>query len=478
MKNILVKNTILYTIGSLLPKITGFILLPVYTTYMSKADYGIIQSMQVIISILSIVFTLATERGIYRLYYDYKENEQKKTLIGNITLLIFILSTLGCSIFLLFPEILHSFFPSIPFYPYYTYTLLTIYFLVFQSIPLSLLMIKEKALHYIIVTAISFAIVTLSILYFVVLKKQSAEGMIKGQMIGNLIMLPYYIYLLLKDCKFKITFKIIRSSLAFSLPMIPTLFSSWILNLSDRIFIERYSTLDDLGVYSVGYKIAGIIIIISAGIFKAYNPYFYKIANSDTNFIKKLTQSHNLLAITLIYICFVIAFLSNEIVHFFINSKFSDAANFIPIISLAYLFQILSGLLNPIYYQEKKTLRLMFIVLFIAGVTLLLNYILIPKYGGYGAAWATVIAVFIYFVLEYILKPRSFIIIFKWHILLSVIASFIGIFFIFYIFPINNYFISLIVKTSILTFILILFYLIFFKKTLSPKRIYERNNNI
>ena len=58
--------------------------------------------------------------------------------------------------------------------------------------------------------------------------------------------------------------------------MIPALLCAWILNLSDRIFIERYFTLTDVGIYSLGYKIGGLVLILSNAFNKAYEPLFYK----------------------------------------------------------------------------------------------------------------------------------------------------------------------------------------------------------
>ena len=73
----IIKNTSIYAIGNILPKAAGFFLLPVYTRYLTPADYGIVSSMQVLSTILAVAFTLAIERSIYRLYWDYKTDNDK-----------------------------------------------------------------------------------------------------------------------------------------------------------------------------------------------------------------------------------------------------------------------------------------------------------------------------------------------------------------------------------------------------------------
>ncbi|GAB4284877.1 MAG: hypothetical protein Kow0068_10060 [Marinilabiliales bacterium] len=74
------KNTSLYTIGNIIPQIANFFLLPLYTNYLSPADYGIVQSMQVLSAILIVFFTLAIDRAVYRLYFDFKTENEKKLI--------------------------------------------------------------------------------------------------------------------------------------------------------------------------------------------------------------------------------------------------------------------------------------------------------------------------------------------------------------------------------------------------------------
>ena len=66
----LVKNSIVYTIGLILPQAVGFLLLPIITRYLTPEDYGIVSSVGVLGTILAIFLTLAVDTSIYRLYYD------------------------------------------------------------------------------------------------------------------------------------------------------------------------------------------------------------------------------------------------------------------------------------------------------------------------------------------------------------------------------------------------------------------------
>ena len=76
------KNMSCYFIGSIISKTIAFLLVPIYISSMTTAEYGIVGSMIVIINVLSLIITLGVERSIYRLYHDYNSDIEKKELQG------------------------------------------------------------------------------------------------------------------------------------------------------------------------------------------------------------------------------------------------------------------------------------------------------------------------------------------------------------------------------------------------------------
>ena len=79
----MLKNTSIYAIGNIFPRIISFFLLPIFTRYLSPEEYGILNSMNLLGVVLSIFFTMAIERSVFRLYFDYK-NEERKDFLGTI----------------------------------------------------------------------------------------------------------------------------------------------------------------------------------------------------------------------------------------------------------------------------------------------------------------------------------------------------------------------------------------------------------
>ena len=90
----LIKNISIYTLGNILNRALGFILIPIYSVYLSTEDYGIISAMTVFISFCAIIISLSLDRAVYRCYFDYKTEEQKKTFLGTIIISLVFITTI------------------------------------------------------------------------------------------------------------------------------------------------------------------------------------------------------------------------------------------------------------------------------------------------------------------------------------------------------------------------------------------------
>ena len=408
--NKLVKNSSFYTLGNILPKIGSFFLIPIYTKYMEPADYGIVYSLQVLVSVLTIAFTLSLPKAIYRLFYDYKTIDEKRTFISSIINTIFLISTSVFLLALVFNNVVTLIYTSIDFFPYFFYVLIFILFNSFETVPKALLMVKERANLFVILNVLQFLLKNGLIIVFVVYIGKGAEGYLLGQMLSAVIFAPVFIYLIKDYIRFRWNAGIIKTTLAFSLPMIPGNLSAWVLNLSDRVFIERYFSTADVGIYSLGYQIAGLVLIFSGAIKSAIDPHFYKTSNENSYEIskKKLSKEFSYLIIFVFVIGFLIALFSKDAVQLFIDPKYLEAYKIVPIISLAYLIGHFSGYFNLMIYQSKKSIIVMYLMIVSAVLNVGLNFLLIPSFGVYGAAWATVLSFSLLFILSAVVSKKYY----------------------------------------------------------------------
>ena len=455
----LFKNTSLYTLGNILPQAVNFFLLPVYTKYLSPDQYGIVNSMQVLQSVLIILFSLSLERSIYRLYWDFNTEEEKKNFLGTITISVICISVFSLILVFIFRNQIEHIYKNISFYPFYLYIILTTFFTVFSLVPMISLMVKQQANTYIALSIFRFILNTGFILWFLVVKGEGAAGLLKGNLIANLLITPVFIFIIYKSINFRFKYRILKSSLIFTLPMIPSFVVSWVLNLSDRIFIERYFNLSDVGVYSLANRIAGITGLLSSGFFMAYSPLFFELANNNKQDSEKNIFNYNTISIIIVLlIAFSVSFFSKELLVIFLDRKYYEAYNLVPIMALSSVMIYVNGLIGLYYQQSKKTKQDMYITILLGIINVLLNFLLVPIYNVYGAAASVLISFLIGGIVSYYYaKKKCFFIPFNWSILIPLTATLLSVFLLFrYLINVDIY-LTFAIKLIIISISLLVF---------------------
>jgi len=447
----LLSSSIIYTTGRVLPQVVSFILLPVYTFYISTEDYGIINSMQVLSAIIVLFFTCALDRGVLRMYYDFDSSLSKKMYLGTISISIFIISTVFLLLFFLFSDKLNLIYISIDFYPFYSYTLISCYLEVFSLIPLIYLQIHNKPLIYISLNLFKFIIGVSLTLYFIIFLNAGALGMIKALFFSNLIVLPIYLYYAIKSFSFKLDFKMLLDTFKFTLPILPTLLAAWVLNISDRIFVEKYFNMIDVGIYSLGSKISGSVLILFGAFSIAYSPYFFEKAKKQPN-NKDLFLFNKQICVFFLFLTFSLFILSKEIIKIFFKADYYESVNVIQILSLHTILSVFLGILNLMYYQSKATLPLLYIFILGSVVNIVLNFILIPELSFIGASYATVLSFLAMFLIQLKFAKNYYYIPFDWKIIFRVTVGFLVIYYLFELLRLDNLYISIISKCFILIF--------------------------
>lgn len=404
------QNTILYFLGNFLPVAGQFFLLPIYTSHLTPEDYGITNSISAFSSLFSLVITISLGRSIYRLYYDFKTENDKRDFLGTINIGIFFIATIGVLLAFLFHDLLGSIFKSIEFYPYIFLAVLTCYLTVFENVPKTVFVVKEKAKYHFILGLIQFLLNNAFIVYLVVFNEYGAKGYLIGLLAGSLTSLPLYLIISFKNSNFVFKKGIFKSAFFYSLPLLPSQLAVWVMTLSNRVFLDYYQDMRSVGLFSLGYKIASLGLYISDAFKKAYDPVFFKIANEkeETKAKGELMLYNNVYLIGILIITFAVVLISKEVLVLFFESAYQVAYTVIPIISLSYFLDKMHGITNLSFYQLKKTKELMYLTIAMAGMSILLNFVFIPQYGELGAAYSMLFTSVLMFFIKYNLSKKYF----------------------------------------------------------------------
>ncbi len=401
----------LYIVADVLQRGLAFILIPLYTIFLTPADYGILSITTAFAGVLSIIYLQSFEAAFNRFYFDFKTEEEKSGFYGSawIFLVLFLLiSSLAIDRFGSTYNTLG--FHSIGYKPYLRLALFTV-LLTNATIllPRALFRVKEKVWQFAVLN-LSLALVTSGlIIYFVAVKKEGALGSLKGGLLGVLLLAIPCGAIIFKNINWGIHFNHIKSALAFALPLIPHLLSLWALNLSDRFILERYVSLKDIGIYGLGYQLASILQIVAFSATNAISPFYYRTAANPQD-------AQNLLPRVATYYLFFLAWGATALIGFSsdillliaADKAFHSAYRVIPWVVFGFFARgFYFVFVMAVYYS--KNLKLLSVITMIAlGINVILNFIFIPRYGYVAAACTTFIAFALQAAIMYFYAQKCF----------------------------------------------------------------------
>jgi len=421
IKSKILSNTVLYTIALLLPQLIGFILLPVYTRYLDPSKYAIIALVSTATNITSIFIALQLQSAIARYVIQYVSNNQKQKAKEFFTtiMITMILIIIVCFIFLeMFgDELVNIIFPnsSLEYSPYFRLSLLSVILIAIYQAPQAIFKVLQMAKHFLflnVIVTISSVSFTLMFLIFLDLGLLSIFlGTFLGALIGCITSI-----IIIKDWfVFAINIKAIPKALKYSLPLIPHSLGTFFFTGANRIILERYVSLEELGIFSLGSKISMVTLLLVGTFNMAYNPHFIQMAEKN----EKLAVDTNKMVIGYWYVVVLamvlgVLMFSEIILGIMTTRAYSGASTVMIIISFSSIFRGLYMFAVSPFFFKKKTLYIP-IITFIAGlVGLLLNYLLIPIFGIEGAAYATVFSYLLTFIIALVLSKKVMIIKYPW----------------------------------------------------------------
>lgn len=393
-----IKNSFIFILTSILQGIIGFFLLPLYTAYLTPEQYGIVGVTNSISAFLSVIYMLSLNAAASRFYYEYKDAPNKiKLLWGNIIIVIFFVSFFLTVVITIFHHFLiDPFIDKITFFPYIFIALISItlnpLYLIYQTS----LQVRQNALRFGLNYILFFILNVAITLFFVIVLHKGALGVLLSNMITNIIFFIYTLTVFLKDIKFTINVPMLKVSLKYSLPIIPHNLSGWMINLLNRIFINNISGTANVGLYNVGYLISSPLQMTTQGVNQAYVPWFYEQMKNGPigqNLIKTFIE---LGIIIYGFIGLSLSLFSQEILTLMTSKHYILAWEIIPFLSFGYVFDgIYFFMVAYIFYNTSKTKYLPLITFFSAVFNVVLNILLIPRYGILGSASVAFIGSFV-----------------------------------------------------------------------------------
>lgn len=393
-----VKATTAYFLANMINKAIAYITTPLYTNILSSEEYGQVSVFISWLSLIGIVAMFSLQAGVYN--NGMIEFKDEKAQFSFSLLILSNIITLIVSVVLLctYPYTKEILQIDIP--------LLILMVVIFFFQPAYNFWITRQRFEY------KYKATTLVMVIMNILSPIFALIFIKTDLFGNkvydrlfgaeLLMLAFYLVFYIRnivDARGRLYTKYWKFALAFNLPLIPHYLSQYMMNSSDKIMISRLIGDSEAAYYSVAYSVAAVISIVWTSINASLIPYTYQNCKNKTyhNISRVVTPLWVLFA----FICFALMVFAPELMRFLAPSEYSIGKYVIPPVIGGVFFQSLYYTFSSVNYYYKKTKYVMYASLSAAVINILLNYLLIPRFGFIAAGYTTLLSYMIQAAIDY-----------------------------------------------------------------------------
>lgn len=466
----LASDTAIYGLSTVVPRLLNYFLVPLYTRVFLPEQYGIITEMYAYLGILLVLLTYGMETGFFR-YASSKA--EAKTIYSTAFYSLFTSSSLFIVLTILFSKSIVSVlgYPNNP--EFIVYLSLIIGIDSFSSIPFAKLRLQNKAFVFAVIKVFGVTLnIFLNLFFLVLLPKidsynllvsNSPTTLVNFVFISNLVSSFIVVVLLVfKTGGFPVGFNFskLRELLLYSFPLLVGGLGGTTNETMDRIFIvhlvgEENNPLYQLGIYGSNVKLAVLMVLFVQMYRYAAEPLFFSTySNKDSKILYSRMLTY-FTAFTMLIFLGVGLFL--DVLKFFVGERFREGLSVVPILLLANVFFGIYFNLSIWFKLINKTWYGVFYTFSGAVVTILLNFMLIPSIGFYGAAIARLACYIVMCILCYYGGQKYFKINYDIKRIFLYIFAAIIIFILGYYIVISSFFYSIVFRFFLLLFFISIF---------------------
>lgn len=402
----LLSHSVVYGLGNYSMRALGFFLIPVYTRYLVPAEYGILALANMVSNLLFIVLNMGQSSAFFRSYYDFDDQKGRESVITTSLVLTFASCIPLAACLLWFSAPLSRLVFGSPAYTgLFALVCLTTVSRVLLRIPFAILRAEEKSTRYALLSVSRGLLGIVLALVLVVGFRRGVYGIVWSQFASQFLFVLPLLPPVVWGVQWHFSRPTARKLLSFGIPLVFGGFATFVLNLSNRYFLKHFSTLDELGLYSLGYNFGEILWLLVTAVHLAYPPFI--LSNRKSPDFPGLYQ--RLMTYYFGGICFLalgLSVVAADVIRLMAAPSYREAYRVIPLIALAQVFHGFSYFAPVGLLFRRRPIYRTFSLFVAAGLNVLLNYLWIPTYGMMGAAAGLALAFIVQFAIVATISQR------------------------------------------------------------------------
>lgn len=393
----LCKQGVVFGLTSSLQSALTFILLPLYTKYFSLDQFGGYNIILIIAGVCQTIFYFGASSSLGRFYYEYKDRGKGKEIVsaalwlsfmgGFVQIILSLFFGRWICIHYLNNENLTTSFIICMFANAFTYPVTTMTLL---------LRYKKQSVFYMVVTVLGFLLNFTVTILLLIYSNCGVSSPFIGLFCCNLVILITLMFHNKDDLTVSVPSWLYRLVWIFGIQFMLSSFLTYLYQCVDKLVIKEALSISDVGIYSLGYRIANIyqiLIYLPFALVWAPLRMEYKDNKDNPHFIKKIISYYTIISISFIILCIVWGV--DVLLYLFPKQEYSLAIKIYPFIMIGFLFYGYTTIFDYGVYIKNKLFYLSIVPIACVVINVGLNLWLLPQIGIMGATYVFMVTYFI-----------------------------------------------------------------------------------
>ena len=385
------KGSTILVLSNVCLKAINFLLLPLYTNNLTPAMIGISDSVTTLTGILFPLLTMGLDSAFSAFYFEKKDPERAQKVFSTLTIVFFVLGCVPLILLVIAPAVSDLIFHTKEYSYIVRFALISVSFnLWYVTCSLELRLQNKMFLYGLSNVIVSLSMVVLNILFVSVLRLGESSLVLSTMIvhIENLLILLLFVKPEIKRKWFDSALLI--HMLRFAIPLVPMTLMMWVLSLSDRYVLLHYHGEVEVGLYGIGLRFTNLMNVVISAVSMAYTTFAFS-SKDDQNSKRQYYYVYNIESFLLIGIAFTVSLFGKEIIRLMTAESYSQSYLALRDLMFSQVFFAMTTIVGYGIYFQKKSVYSLLAVSAGAVLNLVLNFILIPKFGFAAAAFTTLL---------------------------------------------------------------------------------------
>ncbi|NKI92872.1 oligosaccharide flippase family protein [Rhizobacter sp. SG703] len=425
------KHSGIYAIGNALNRVGAFLLLPIYTRLLTPAEYGTLETLYLVSSVVSGVLGVGIAHATLRFYFDYKDAADRRAVVSTNLIASIAISTAGVLVVALFSTPLAGWLFKgqgiSNLGGAMHWMLATIVFELASQVGLAYVRAVERSMLFIVVSFVKLVVQVIANSVALMHFDAGVEGVMAGNCLTVGLGFAVLSWVTLRECGLRFEWAKLMPVLRYSLPLLWTTMVGIVASTADRFLLQSLVSLEALGIYALALKLSKLASdLVGEPINRAYGAFRFTIMERDDAGTIQ-AQVVRYLAVILSLIGLAIVLFAGDALRLIAAPAYWSAARYLPWLVLAAVLQVLTYPLQTGIYYQKQSSSIFHIAIAACIAGLVLGVPLIWAFGILGACLSVLGVSIVSVVMTDRISQRFFPVHYEWRKLGTLLALVVAV---------------------------------------------------